>query len=205
MQFHPVSPTEPAAGIPITSGRASELEQHRFRNRLQLVTSLFSIEPQGAAARDSFLKWQTRLRSLARSLPEETSGRIGPLLRALADDLCSLTRRGPGHLSVVVTGSDDLRLPPSRTVPFALLAGELMRFVLANPQHGPGADLLVELIEDPAGTCHIRFRTGDNRRFLPAEQDGDVEILELLAEQAGARLSAIRETEWEILTPLQSC
>src|SRR5690606_16707810 len=83
----------PAPGFP----SPGERRQHYFRNQLQLVTSLFGIEPQGAAARDAFLRWQIRLRSMALACPHDQSDTVlvFPLLRSLADDICSLIGRGP--------------------------------------------------------------------------------------------------------------
>lgn len=200
----PARSDSPGAATSPDPDLRSELEQHRFRNRLQLVTSLFSMEPQGAAARDSFLRWQTRLRALARSFPENEAAKVGSFLRGLADDLSSLTRRGPGHLVVVVNAPDDLTMPASGTTPFALLAGEILRAVLASHQHGPGHDLLVEARREGKDTGRLVFQAGEGRRFPASGEDVDLEVLELLAEQLGGRLDSSRDTAWELVLPLES-
>ena len=63
----PLDPEMAAHSLPSKDPLVDEINQHGFRNQIQLVTSLFSLEPQGAAARDAFLRWQIRLRAMAQA------------------------------------------------------------------------------------------------------------------------------------------
>ncbi len=190
------------------SGRAGtgERRQHDFRNQLQLVTSLFSLEPQGVAAREAFLKWQIRLRAIALASPTEDRNSLGLafLLRELADEICSLLGRGPGRREVIVTGDETLRIDMAMATPFTLLIAELMRLVLTTRQPGPGAELYVHLGAHPEG-FQISVRPGRNRQFIFSDREAEVETLELLTEQIRARLEATDPEqagkEWILIIP----
>ncbi len=184
-----------------------ERRQHGFRNQLQLVTSLFSLEPQGAAARDAFLRWQVRLRSMAQACPHDLSDTVWvfPLLRNLAEEVCSLTGRGPGRRAVLITGSEDLTLDVQTATPFSLLIGELMRLVLASRRQGPGPELLIHLGPHAGGGFQLAVRPGTYREFVFTDRDTEVEILELLTEQIQGRLEATDPEnparEWVLIVP----
>ncbi len=193
----------PAANFP----RHHENRQHSFRNQLQLVTSLFSLEPQGAAARDAFLRWQIRLRSMALACPYDQSGHIWvfPLLRSLADEVCSLVGRGPGRKEVIITGSEDITLEVQAATTFSLLIGELMRLVLAARQSGPGPELYLNLRPQPGGGFQLTLRPGIHRQLVFTDRDTEMEILELLTEQIQGRLEAVAQgkavPEWLLIVP----
>jgi len=195
--------TAPAANAFVLNER----RQHSFRNQLQLLTSLFSLEPQGAAARDAFLRWQIRLRSMAQACPYDRSDKVWvfPLLRSLADEVCSLIGRGPGRKEVIITGSEDLTLDVQTATPFSLLIGELMRFVLATRQHGPGPELYINLRPHAGGGFQLTVRPGTYRQFVFTDRDTEVEILELLTEQIQGRLEATDQEnparEWVLIVP----
>ncbi len=198
------APTDSAA--PSISSK-SERRQHGFRNQLQLVTSLFSLEPQGAAARDAFLRWQIRLRSMAQACPYDQSDNVWvfPLLRSLADEVCSLIGRGPGRKEVIITGSEDLTLDVQTATPFSLLIGELMRLVLATRQHGPGPELYINLRPHAGGGFQLTVRPGTYRQFVFTDRETEVETLELLTEQIQGRLEATDQEnparEWILIVP----
>lgn len=199
--------SEAAPVLATASPRNNERRQHGFRNQLQLVTSLFSLEPQGAAARDAFLRWQIRLRSMAQACPFDHSENVWvfPLLRSLADEVCSLIGRGPGRKEVIITGSEDLTLDVQTATPFSLLIGELMRLVLATRQHGPGPELYINLRPHSGGGFQLTVRPGTYRQFVFTDRDTEVEILELLTEQIQGRLEATDQEnparEWVLIVP----
>lgn len=207
------APAPPAAGpaaAPPASASANpprERRQHSFRNQLQLVTSLFSLEPQSAAAREAFLKWQVRLRSVALACPydDTLSVWVFPLLRDLADEVCSLVGRGPGRREVILTGDEALTLDVQTATPFSLLIGELMRLVLGTRQHGPGPELYVNLRPHPAGGFQLTVRPGTHRSFLFTDRDSEIETLELLTEQIQGRLEPTDPEnpakEWVLIVP----
>ena len=185
----------------------TEKIQHGFRNQLQLVTSLFSLEPQSAAARDAFIRWQIRLRSMAQACPFDHSANVWifPLLRNLADDVCSLIGRGSGRKEVIITGSEDLTLDLQTATPFSLLIGELMRLVLATRQPGPGPELYINLRSRAEGGFQLTLRPGTNRSFVFTDRETEVEILELLTDQIQGRLEPTDQgnptREWILIVP----
>lgn len=193
-----------AGGAAGSAGR--ERRQHGFRNQLQLVTSLFSLEPQGAAAREAFFKWQIRLRAIALASPADDSGALGvaSLLRELADEICSLLGRGPGRREVIVTGDESLRIEVAIATPFILLIAELMRLVLGTRQTGPGAEVYIHLASHPDG-FQVSVRPGRSRQFIFSDREAEVETLELLTEQIRARLEATDPEqlgiEWVLVIP----
>lgn len=185
----------------------NQKRQHGFRNQLQLVTSLFSLEPQSLAAKDAFIRWQVRLRAMAQACPEDDNSliRVLPLLRSLADEICSLVGRGPGRREVIITGSEELAIDGQTAISFSLLIGEIMRLVLANRQPGPGPELYLNLRAELDGGFQLTVRPGTNRNFVFADRTSEVETLELLTEQIQGRLEVTdRENparEWILIVP----
>lgn len=184
-----------------------ERRQHSLRNQLQLVTSLFSLEPQSAAAREAFIKWQVRLRSLALACPYDLSNTLWvfPLLRGIADEICSLVGRGPGRREVIVTGDENLTVDAQTATPLSLLAGELMRLILATRQPGPGPELYVNALPHPAGGFSLSIRPGAQRTFVFTDRDSEIETLEILTEQLQGRLEPVDPAnptrEWILIVP----
>lgn len=199
------SPAPQPVAVPSTPTR--ERRQHSFRNQLQLVTSLFSLEPQSAAAREAFLKWQVRLRSMALACPYDDTATVWvfPLLRDLADEVCSLVGRGPGRREVIITGDEALTMEVQTATPFSLLIGELMRLVLGSRQHGPGPELYVNVRPHPGGGFQLTVRPGTHRSFVFTDRDSEIETLELLTEQIQGRLEPIDaghpSKEWVLIVP----
>lgn len=195
-------------GPPGETARPSrERRQHAFRNQLQLVTSLFSLEPQNAEAREAFLKWQVRLRSVALACPYDDTRQVWvfPLLRDLADEICSLVGRGPGRREVIITGDEEPVLDVQTATPFALLLGDLMRLVLATRQPGPGPELYIHLRPHAEGGFSLTVRPGAQRHFTFTGRDSEIETLELLTEQIQGRLEATDAAnpakEWILIVP----
>lgn len=190
--IHREAPEAPEApiGEELPSPLAGEKKRHNFRNQLQLVTSLFSLEPQGAAARDAFLRWQIRLRSLALAVPvgSEQTIALADMIRGVADEVCSITAQGPGRRSVVVAGSSELRADATDASLLALFSGELMRLVLGTAQHGRGPAIIFDLERDSEGSLGMNVRSGEGRRFVSADEDSEIEILDLLAAQMRGKL-----------------
>lgn len=203
----PLSTNASAAPTPAAVAPPRERRQHSFRNQLQLVTSLFSLEPQSAAAREAFMKWQVRLRSMALACPydDTVSVWVFPLLRDLADEVCSLVGRGPGRREVIITGDETLTLDVQTATPFSLLIGELMRLVLGTRQHGPGPELYVNLRPHPGGGFQLTVRPGTHRSFIFTDRDSEIETLELLTEQIQGRLEPTDpgnpSKEWVLIVP----
>lgn len=189
-----------------------ERRQHGFRNQLQLVTSLFSFEPQSPAARDAFLKWQLRLRALAISVPGDSDDSlpVGDLLREAADEACTLTGIGPGRRTIVVAGDDELSVRASDASLFALFSMEWMRLVLAHPQQGPGPNLQFEFSREPnretgGNSLRVVLRPGKNRRFLFTDEDSEMEVFEILSAQMRGQLEPISQNgleAWQLTAPI---
>lgn len=198
-------PVPAEAPTPPPSGELHSL--HHFRNQLQLVTSLFSLEPQGAEARDAFVKWQVRLRAIAQACPSAAIEpvRISTLLRNLADQVCSLLNRGPGRRCVIVTGDESLSFGVQTATPFALLMGEILRLVLSSRQVGPGPDLYLDLRPDSSKGFQLIVRPGAQRNFVFTNEEAELEILELLSEQISGRLEVTDPEhpykEWILIVP----
>ncbi|MEX2579508.1 MAG: PAS domain-containing protein [Verrucomicrobiales bacterium] len=200
-QKEAVVETRPASSLDAERG------QHRFRNQLQLVTSLFSLEPQDDAARDAFLRWQIRLRSLARASADSAgqATAVVPLLRSIADEVCSLVGCGPGRREVVVTGSDEATVGMEKATAFSLLAGEVMRLVVCEKEPGSGPQLFLDLGAADDGGFRMNARTGPKARFAFSGRAGETEILEVLTKQIQGRLEVPAgvdpRDEWVLVVP----
>jgi PAS domain S-box-containing protein len=198
--------TPEAAEVPPAPLR-NEAVQHSFRNQMQLVTSLFSLEPQGAAALDAFLRWQIRLRALAHAVPLGNDDQIGlvGMLRSLADEVCSLTNSGPARRAVVISGAPRLKALACDASLLGLAAGELMRLVLGTRQGGRGPEITFELDRNETGLLEMRIRAGEKRRFLSTDEDSEVETLEILASQMRGQIQMVAGSdpgEWNLTAPI---
>lgn len=192
---------QPAPGIDRTQA------QHHFRNQLQLVTSLFSLEPQDSAARDAFLRWQIRLRCVAQACPEsdESEMAIVPLLRAIADEVCSLLGRGAGQREIVVSGMENLGIGMQQATAMSLLAGEVMRLVVCGQKPATGPQLFLNVSAEPSGGFRMNARTGPLAKFAFSGKEGETEILEVLSRQIQGRLEVPSgvdpRDEWDLVVP----
>ncbi len=182
--------------------------QHHFRNQLQLVTSLFSLEPQENAARDAFLRWQIRLRCVARACPEnsESELKLAELFRGVADEVCSLLGRGPGRREIVVSGEEDITIAVENATAMALLVGEVMRLVICKRDPGLGPQLFLKITEEPDGGFRMNAKTGSSAQFAFSGKEGETEILEVLTRQLHGNLAVSPgvdpRDEWDLIVPL---
>ncbi len=198
----------PKPARPTDASLSRETTQHSFRNQLQLVTSLFNLEPQGVAARDAFIKWQIRLRSMAQALPYGGGSEVWvvPLIRHIADEVCSLTGQGPGRREVIVTGLETITLPIQTATAFSLLMGELVRLIVCEGQGGPGPELYLNLHE-AGDSIRLVVRPGTNRQFAFIDRESEIETLEILTEQIQGRLDVPEDADpseqWELIVPLR--
>lgn len=176
----------------VDSSLASEDSQHQFRNQLQMITSLFALEPQNKEAREAFLKWQVRLRSLAQACPDSPTARlrIGNLIREVADEVASLARKGPGRKEVIVTAAEELVVAHELAAPFSLFMGEVIRMVICGPFDGPGPEMYVDVVKGQDEQVRVIIRPGINRRLFSPEQEAEAETLDLLAQQIRGNLRA---------------
>lgn len=182
--------------------------QHGFRNQLQLVTSLFSLEPQGNAARDAFLKWQIRLRSVAQTMngSSDTGVQVIPMLRAIADEICSLTGHGHSSREIEITGDETLRIENTSSSSLALMMGEIMRLILGHRQFGLGPQLSLSLHRDSGDNLCLRVKPGESRQFIFTDEDSEIEILEILTTQLGGELAPLASESalaWELKIPAE--
>jgi len=174
-----------------------EKRQHQFRNQLQMVTSLFALENQDKAGRSTGLKWQVRLRSLAQSYPYNDDGGVWvvPLLRSLADEVSSLSGRGPGCREIVITGPESLTISPEISTPFSLLAGEIMRMVISTARKNPGPKLYLDLERCAHGEVSLSVKPGSSGKLFSPSQQAEAETLEILAQQLRGQLRASQNAE----------
>jgi len=190
-----ISPKVQAADNPSPSQQ--EQFQHQLRNQLQMVTSLFSLEPQNRASRSAALKWQVRLRSLTQSYPFSPDGDVWivPMLRSIADQVSSLTGRGPGRREVVVTGPENLAVSPEISAPFSLLAGEIMRMVISNSDKVSGPKLFLDLERRAGGKIALTARPGSSGQLFSPKQRDEAETLEILTQQISGQINASVDDE----------
>ena len=197
------------AAAPQRQERAGlEKSQHRFRNQLQLVTSLFSLEPQGIAARDAFLKWQIRLRSVAQTMNGDPDAgvQVVPMVRTIADEICSLTGHGQSSREIEITGDEGLRISRANSDPLALMLGEIMRLILGQRQYGCKPQLSLSFHRDDESNFYLRVKPGENRRFIFTDRDSEIEILEILTVQMGGKLTPLATESnlaWELKIPAE--
>ncbi|MEM9280266.1 MAG: PAS domain-containing protein [Verrucomicrobiota bacterium] len=201
-----IAQPEPASRPEMPSDTPLDKTHHRFRNQLQLVTSLFNLEPQGVAAKDAFLKWQIRLRCIAQTFAGlSPSGlAVAPTLRLIADEVCSLAQPGRGQRIIEIEGDEQLLIDEKNATPFALLAGEVMRLIMVQPQPGPGPDLSFGVRSDAQGQLQLKVQPGKNRKFIFTDEETEIEILEILSSQMEGRLqpaSSGSSQAWELTIP----
>lgn len=204
----PTEPTRVEVKVDRPPGEFDRMrEQHHFRNQLQLVTSLFSLEPQDGAARDAFLRWQIRLRCVAQSFPEIAGSDMAVvlLLRSVADEVCSLLGRGPGKREIAVSGAEDVKVNMQQATAMSLLGGEVMRLVVCGKRSLSGPQLFLEITAEPDGGFRMNAKTGDGAHFAFSGKEGETEILEALSRQIQGNLEVPSgvdpRDEWELVVP----
>jgi PAS domain S-box-containing protein len=125
--------------------------QHRLRNQLQQVSSLFSMEleasPDGTTPPDLpkgvnwLQKFQVRLRTVMRmpEFAEEYSGpvRLPAYAQAIGDDVPRILGVAESIREVRVTGDTTIEGAIEVATPFGLLVGELVFSALSHPVNPP--------------------------------------------------------------------
>ncbi len=169
-----------------------ERGQHQIRNQLQMVTSLFALEAQDRDGQAAALKWQVRLRSLAQSYPCSEKGDVWvvAMLRSLADEVSSLSGRGPGSREIVITGPGSLVISSEISASFSLMAGEIMRMVMLNSGTQSGPKLFLDLERCAHGEISLSAKPGSSGYLFTPAQQSEAETLEILAQQLRGELRA---------------
>jgi len=170
-----------------TTGLPAEQSQHHFRNQLQMVTSLFSIESHDAMDDESLVKWQLRLRALACAIPTGDTILVGSLIRQVSDEAARLLQLGPGERFVFLNGPDSLELSASRITPMALLIGELIRLVIAHRKQGSNPRIQFSFIDSDEGGLFLEF-LAENLQSSRFPED-ETETIKLLVAQMGGQMS----------------
>lgn len=205
--FHPVPDERGEAG----SAFAEEEEalQHRYRNQLQTVTSLFALESRSGEARLSALKWRVRLRSAALVTHSGKDAQpLLPLVRDVARELCALAGLGQAEDWVKVSGDTALEVGGEDSTPLVLFVAEVLRISLCRDRAPgpiatrPDTGVSVSLAAKPrphrgraesGGSVRRRltFRADPGRCLFSTGQNAECENLNLLAQQLGGTLLGI--------------
>lgn len=198
----PASPPEPAEERQ-DDLLLKEQAEHRFRNQLQLATSLHQFEPVTQESQEASLRWQIRLRSLIASRPEHQSGpvSVSQLLHDVAGEVGSLSGRGPGSSCVTIEGSDHLLLSEESVTSLGLFIGEVLRIVLLGSDPAPGPDLSFRFLKDSRGLLQLQFETSPGRHKISEARAWEGEILEILASQMQGSLTGrpvMDNEEWTL-------
>ncbi|MEM6279466.1 MAG: PAS domain-containing protein [Verrucomicrobiota bacterium] len=174
-----------------SAGFEAETSQHQFRNQLQMVTSLFSIEARQFREDESLLKWHLRLRSLACAIPSREPLTPHLLIRGVIEEAARLLQLGPSERLVSVEADYDPELDEKQATPIALLIGELVRLVLSRRKSGSLPRLLFALKKSPDNTLEIQFspQNLESDAFLANE----TETIQLLISQMGGRIDPSHE------------
>lgn len=175
-----------------SAGLNRERAGHHFRNQLQMVTSLFSMESHDVEKDETLLKWQLRLRSLACAIPGHEPGgdaprRLGKLIRQVSDEAARLMQLGPGERFILVNGPDATDLEDRQLTPMALLIGELIRITVSHRKPGSTPRLQFTFADSGERNLALEFLAGNLQatRF-PEEESGTIK---LLVAQMGGHIS----------------
>ncbi|MEM6915991.1 MAG: PAS domain-containing protein [Verrucomicrobiota bacterium] len=165
-------------------GLPAETAQHQFRNQLQMVTSLFSVESDETGPDESLLKWQLRIRSLACAIANGFPLTTSSLLRQVTEEAARLLQLGPVERFFSLEAEEDPALDTANATPMALLAGELIRLVFAHRKHGSlprlqfatekgeNEGLTLELVASNLATTQFHEEEGETVRLLVAQMSG---------------------------------
>lgn len=169
--------------IEAVPGPSTEKVQHQFRNQLQMVTSLFSIETKESIEDDNFIKWQLRLRALACAIPNESGIRFGELIHQVSNEAARLMLLGPLERLIFLNGPDSLEITEEKSTPMALLLGELIRDSVYNRKPGRQPRLHFSYESVASGGLSLKFRAENTRRSTANEEAP--ESIKLLTSQMG--------------------
>ncbi|MDF1656589.1 MAG: PAS domain-containing protein [Verrucomicrobiales bacterium] len=168
-------------------GLEDEQSQHHFRNQLQMVTSLFSIESHDAMNDESLIKWQLRLRSLACAIPTKAPLHLGFLIRQVSNEATRLLQLGPSERFIFLNGPENLELDRDRVTAMALLVGELIRLVTAYRKQRSNPRLQFSFTASNSGGFILEF-LAENLKHSDFPKT-ETETIELLITQMGGRMS----------------
>ncbi|MDF1826523.1 MAG: PAS domain-containing protein [Verrucomicrobiales bacterium] len=167
----------------------AEKLQHQFRNQLQMVTSLFSVETKEAIEDDNFIKWQLRLRALATAIQSGSGISFSQLIHQVSNEAARLMLLGPLERLISLHGSRDIEVSTEKSTPMALLIGELIRESVSNRKPGRQPKLYFSFEPGKANGILLEFlaentRPGSNRHKA-------TESIQLLTSQLGGKVSPL--------------
>ncbi len=172
-----------------------EQMQHRFRNQLQMVTSLFALESDGENEKDRLdagNRWQVRLRVMAQAYahqhPQDQTVWVVPLIRSISDEVAAVTGRGPGRREVIVHGSDSFRIEADVATAFSLLIGEIIRLGLKRPVRSEGPELFLQLERKSGSELSIAATAGAGGALFPDTSESTLTSMKNLIQQLRGRI-----------------
>ncbi|MEM7603554.1 MAG: hypothetical protein AAF357_19340, partial [Verrucomicrobiota bacterium] len=169
------------------TGLPAEQSQHQFRNQLQMVTSLFSIESHDSMQEESLVKWQLRLRSMACAIPTEEPLDLSSLIRQVSDEAAGLLQLGPSERFVSLSGEDEVELSKAQVTPMALLIGELILLVSSHRKPSSTPRLFFSFSREESSTLLLEF-LAENLQAADY-QESETETIRLLVAQMGGQVS----------------
>lgn len=181
--------------------------QHRLRNQLQQVSSLFSLEleasPDGTSPPDLppgvnwLQKFQVRLRSVTR-MPEFAEDYTGPArlaayAQAVGDDVVRILGRPGSNGDVQVTGDETIEGGVEIATPFGLLVAELVFSALSHPEGPPLAgEPKVRLILEKKDGKALMVARAVSGAFATAS----VSVLKCLVNQLHGGLQVVNQGQY---------
>jgi two-component sensor histidine kinase len=163
---------------------------HRLKNNLQIVCSLIHShieEFNDPGARNSFRDIEARVRMIAHLHDRLARGfdtlEGAGILRELAGHI-SQTAALPADRLKLDLQEGALELEPSRAMPFAMLANELLTNSI---QHGtPGTPVILQWHALPDGSARLTIRNASSSAPMESPSGLGLEIVRALCRQLGA-------------------
>ncbi|NNE92421.1 MAG: PAS domain S-box protein [Verrucomicrobiales bacterium] len=185
-----------------------EQMQHRFRNQLQLVTSLFSLEQEAgsdeADSKENSDRWQIRLRVMAEAHAhlhgQDDTVWIDPLIRSISDEVTAVYGCGPGRREVVLSGTDSIRIDAEIATPFSLLIGEILRLALQRTVSTDCPAVFLELFRKSGAELGLVATPGAGGDLFPGATDQALVSMNNLARQLRGRLQMTKSDGTQALT-----
>lgn len=194
-EHHSIPNLPPSAAKKGSSDLEHEKMQHRFRNQLQMVTSLFALENDHDEMDDKLdagNRWQVRLRAIAQAhahrYPQDDTVWIVPLIRSISDEVSAVTGRGPGRREVVVHGSDSFRVDAEMATAFSLMVGEIIRLSMKREVRGDGPELFLQLKKKSGSELSLVATSGAGGVLFPKAKDTSLGSLKSLVQQLRGRM-----------------